>query len=100
MVVSPEKFLAVTTWKYDFRYDYGAGCDLFKYSLTDNGICQSFNNLRTNELFKPSEFVDAFQKTLEFESDDFSMKYFGGNGASKGIFICLVWLMSDSYFYP
>ncbi len=42
------------------REEFSQFCTLFRPTLTDKGVCQTFNGVKSTTLLKPSRFVDAF----------------------------------------
>lgn len=58
------------------------GCGEFYQSLTNNGICHSFNGVDPLKLWKDAEIVQAFNKI--FGSHQTKPHKFRGSGASEG----------------
>ena len=57
------------------------GCHYFNQSLTNNGLCYSFNALKPSSLWKPSKLIPLLEENAR--KDDFAHK-FGGTGATRG----------------
>ena len=59
------------------------GCQYFHQSLTNNGLCYSFNALKPSSIWKTSQLIDLLEENDE--NDDFDYRY-GGTGATRGNF--------------
>ena len=59
-----------------------SGCGEFYQSLTNNGICHSFNGVDPLKLWRDAEIVQAFNKN--FGSHQTKPHMFRGSGASEG----------------
>ena len=57
------------------------GCQYFEQSLTNNGICYSFNALKPSGIWKPSKLIDLLDENTK--NDTFDYRY-GGTGATRG----------------
>ena len=60
-----------------------SGCGEFYQSLTNNGICHSFNGVDPLKLWRDAEIVQAFNKI--FGSHQTKPQKFRGSGASEGM---------------
>ena len=59
------------------------GCQYFQQSLTNNGLCYSFNTLKPSSIWKTSQLIDLLEENAE--EDYFDYRY-GGTGATRGNF--------------
>ena len=59
------------------------GCQYFDQSLTNNGLCYSFNALKPSTIWKPSQLIDLVEENVT--KDYFDYRY-GGTGATRGNF--------------
>jgi hypothetical protein len=59
------------------------GCQYFHQSLTNNGLCYSFNALKPSSIWKTSQLINLLEENAK--SDDFDYRY-GGTGATRGNF--------------
>ena len=57
------------------------GCQYFDQSLTNNGLCYSFNALKPSSIWKSSKIINLLEGNAE--EDDFDYRY-GGTGATRG----------------
>ena len=57
------------------------GCQYFEQSLTNNGICYSFNALKPSGIWKPSKLINLLDENTK--NDTFDYRY-GGTGATRG----------------
>ena len=62
--------------------DADGGCNDFEPSLTTNGMCYTFNGIKTSELWKSSEMMSTFAKLFPSHSE--SNKNFGGSKTVQG----------------
>ena len=62
--------------------DSEGGCDGFHPSLTTNGMCYTFNGMKTSDLWKSSEMIQAFSNLFPSESENY--KNFGGSRSVQG----------------
>ena len=60
------------------------GCQYFHQSLTNNGLCYSFNSLKASTIWKPSRLIDLLEENVK--EDYFDYRY-GGTGATRGNFL-------------
>ena len=60
-----------------------AGCQYFDQSLTNNGLCYSFNALKPSTIWKPSHLIDLLEENV---TEDFFDYRYGGTGATRGNF--------------
>ena len=74
-----------------------SGCGEFSQSLTNNGICHSFNGMNPLKLWRDAEIVQAFNKV--FESYQTKPHMFRGSGASEGKEVQVGWSMMCDFFY-
>jgi hypothetical protein len=74
-----------------------SGCGEFSQSLTNNGICHSFNGMNPLKLWRDAEIVQAFNKV--FESHQTKPHMFRGSGASEGKEVQVGWSMMCDFFY-
>ena len=73
-----------------------SGCGEFYQSLTNNGICHSFNGVDPMELWRDAEIVQAFNKI--FGSHQTKPHMFRGSGASEGKKVQVGWSMMWFFF--
>ena len=66
-----------------FRTHSKEKCREFQYSLTNNGICYSFNGPRFSDIWKNS-LITTTLDDLKVNNDTFENKYFRGTGESEG----------------
>ena len=59
------------------------GCQYFHQSLTNNGLCHSFNSLKPSSIWKTSQLINLLEQNED--NDDFDYRY-GGTGATRGNF--------------
>ena len=59
------------------------GCQYFQQSLTNNGLCYSFNTLKPSSIWKTSQLINLLEENAK--KDDFDYRY-GGTGATRGNF--------------
>ena len=59
------------------------GCEYFDQSLTNNGLCYSFNALKPSTIWKPSQLIDLVEENV---SEDYFDYRYGGTGATRGNF--------------
>jgi hypothetical protein len=59
------------------------GCQHFHQSLTNNGLCYSFNTLKTSSIWKTSQLTDLLDENAEENYFDYR---YGGTGATRGNF--------------
>jgi hypothetical protein len=59
------------------------GCQYFDQSVTNNGLCYSFNALKPSTIWKPSQLINLLEKNVT--EDYFDYRY-GGTGATRGNF--------------
>ena len=59
------------------------GCQYFHQSLTNNGLCHSFNALKPSSIWKTSQLINLLEENAK--KDDFDYRY-GGTGATRGNF--------------
>ena len=57
------------------------GCQYFHQSLTNNGLCYSFNALKPSSIWKTSKLIDLLEENAK--KDYFDYRY-GGTGAIRG----------------
>ena len=57
------------------------GCQYFDQSLTNNGLCYSFNALKPSTIWKPSQLIDLLEENV---SEDYFDYRYGGTGATRG----------------
>ena len=57
------------------------GCQYFDQSLTNNGLCYSFNALKPSSIWKSSKIINLLEGNAE--EDDVDYRY-GGTGATRG----------------
>ena len=55
-------------------------CTLFKPSITDKGICYTFNGIPSRDLLVESEFMDAYGEVFALPSEAYNDEKFVGNG--------------------
>ena len=59
------------------------GCQYFDQSLTNNGLCYSFNALKPSTIWKPSQLIDLLEENVTKAYFDYR---YGGTGATRGNF--------------
>ncbi len=68
----------------DYRDAYYSGlsefCTLFRPSLTDHGICYTYNGVKSESLFENSEYLEAYKEVFGLPEDAYSTKPFYANG--------------------
>ena len=74
------------------------GCDYFKYVITSNGICQSFNGLGASDVWATSKLIKSFEETF---ATDHNSEHFGGTGPNQGIFarFYLIYYLCDIFHF-
>ena len=68
--------------KMKFHDSHGGGCEGFYPSLTSNGMCYTFNGMKTSDLWRPSDIITTFSNL--FPSNSESHKNFGGSRSVQG----------------
>ena len=59
------------------------GCQYFEQSLTNNGLCYSFNAFKPSSIWRPSKLINLLEENAK--KDNFDYRY-GGTGATRGNF--------------
>ena len=59
------------------------GCHYFNQSLTNNGLCYSFNALKPSSIWKTSQLIDLVEENAKKDYLDYR---YGGTGATRGKF--------------
>ena len=59
------------------------GCKYFYQSLTNNGLCYSFNALKPSSIWKTSQLIDLVEENAKKDYLDYR---YGGTGATRGKF--------------
>lgn len=73
-------------------------CSAFKPSLTDKGICYSWNNDKFSTLFTKSEYIEKVSNIFEHRSQDRPIVYPEANGPNYGFkFIIDTHTISNKY---
>ena len=57
------------------------GCKYFHQSLTNNGLCYSFNALKPSSIWKTSQLIDLLEENAKENYFDYR---YGGTGATRG----------------
>ena len=57
------------------------GCELFQHSLTNNGLCYSFNGLGSSDIWRPSKLIEAFDKDFK---NHVPQQNYAGAGTNEG----------------
>jgi len=73
----------------DLTFLINLDCELFKPVPTNFGICQSFNTLSVDEIYKNNPTMDVWSRVFDEESKPFNLTYPKGYGSSKGLYIML-----------
>ncbi len=68
--------------------DFQLKCDHFEPYITSSGICQVFNGANQKQLFKPSKYMDMFERVFRIP-DENEIKMPTGFGPSSGLFMVL-----------
>ncbi len=55
-------------------------CTLFRPSLTDQGVCYTYNGVKSQDLLQPSGFMDAFNRIYGLPDKAYPKEYFKANG--------------------
>jgi hypothetical protein len=63
--------------------EFQGGCQYFDQSLTNNGLCYSFNALKPSSIWKTSQLINLLEENAR--TDYFNYRY-GGTGATRGNF--------------
>ncbi len=59
---------------------FGEICTLFKPTLTDHGICHTFNADQSEDLLKPSRYIEAYKAIFGLNPDTNKMSTYKANG--------------------
>jgi hypothetical protein len=71
------------------------GCELFSQSVTNNGLCQTFNGVYPSSIWHPSQLTDGLENFLDNYQ---SLQNYGGAGANEGNILLLEPLVSETRF--
>ena len=74
-------------------FESQGGCQYFDQSLTNNGLCYSFNAIKPSSIWKPSKLINLLEENAR--KDDFAYR-FGGTGATRGNFCAYSFFISSS----
>ena len=78
-----KKKVAKTTQK---KLAISSGCEIFQQSLTNNGLCYTFNGLKSINVWRPSKLTETFHRVLNSESSQMQQNY-AGVGTTEGKFL-------------
>ena len=86
----------------DGGHPFSQFCTLFRPSLTDNGICYTFNGVPARHLLKPSKFLDAYETVFGLPDQAYPKEAFvsHGIGVKNGLeFILDAHTLTNLYKY-
>ena len=62
---------------------FSSGCELFQRTLTNNGVCYSFNALKSFDVWRESKVLDTFHRNLKGKFHN-TLRNYAGAGANEG----------------
>ena len=65
------------------KFVASSGCELFQQTLTNNGLCYSFNALKSSNIWRPSKVIEAFERNLNRQQQK-SLQNYAGAGTNEG----------------
>ena len=77
--------------KGSWGHELSEFCTLFRPTLTDNGVCYTYNDLTTRNDMKPSKFLAAYKSVFELPERAYPSELFksDGIGAKNGLVLVL-----------
>ena len=88
----------VALCRHDSEQWYFSTCDLFKRSLTNKGLGFTFNNDKSNHLYKATSVMDTLQQVFHFNHDN-PPKLMKTSDLEKGLEVLIENNMEENEYY-